>query len=90
MKIIEVQACAWETPAEEARLQMRAAARDLHHQAADAHAEGMYLEAQSARIEQLAQVLSDEEAIRMRDLFVAEGVIVVEPGLDVNSPGGEA
>lgn len=90
MKMIEVQACPWEAPAEEARLQMRAAARELHVRAADAHAEGMFLEAQSARIEQLAQVLSDEEAIRMRNLLVAEGVMTVERGVDVNSPGGEA
>lgn len=50
----------------------------------------MYLEGQSARIEQLAQVLCDEEAVKMRDLFVAEGVMVVGAGLDVNSHGGEA
>lgn len=90
MKTIEVSPCPWESPAEEARAQLRAAARELHVQAADAHAEGMYLEGQSARIEQLAQVLCDEEAVKMRDLFVAEGVMVVGAGLDVNSHGGEA
>lgn len=90
VKPIVVSPCFWELPAEEARLQMQAAARELHVRAADAHAEGMFLESQSARIEQLAKVLSDEEAIRMRDLFVAEGVIVVEERLDMSSPGGDA
>lgn len=91
MKTIELAALPWETPAEEARLQMQAAARDLHIQAADAHAEGMYLESQSARIDQLAKILSDEEAIRMRDLFVAEGVIAVGKAVaDVNTHGGDA
>lgn len=89
-KPITVAPCFWELPAEEARLQMQAAARELHVRAADAHAEGMYLESQSARIEQLARVLSDEEAIKMRDLFVAEGVMIVEEKLDMSSPGGEA
>lgn len=69
---------------------MRAAAHVLHMKAADAHAEGMYLEAQSARIEQLAQVLSDEEVVKMRDLFVAERVITVEKTVDVNTHGGDA
>lgn len=92
MKIepIQILACPWEAPAEEARLQMKAAAHALHLKAADAHAEGMYLEAQSARIEQLASVLSDEETIRMRDLFVAEGVITLEKSVDVNTHGGDA
>lgn len=69
---------------------MKAAAHALHLKAADAHAEGMYLEAQSARIEQLAQVLSDEEVVKMRDLFKAEGVITVEKTVDVNTHGGDA
>lgn len=90
MKPIELAALPWETPAEEARLQMQGAARELHVRAADAHAEGMYLESQSARIDQLARVLSDEEAIKMRDLFVAEGVIAVEKSVDVNTHGGDA
>lgn len=90
MEPIELLACPWETPAEEARLQMKAAAHALHLKAADAHAEGMYLEAQSARIEQLAQVLSDEEVAKMRDLFVAEGVITLEKSVDVNTHGGDA
>lgn len=89
-KPISVTPCYWEMPAEEARLQMQAAASELHVRAADAHAEGMYLEAQSVRIEQLAKILSDEELIKMRDLFVAEGVIVVEEKLDMSSPGGDA
>lgn len=90
MKTIEVSSCPWESTAEEARLQMRAAARDLHVQAAEAHFEGMSLESQSARAGQLAEVLSDEEVIRMRDLFVAEGLIRIDGGVDVSSPGGEA
>lgn len=89
-KPIELAALPWETPAEEARLQMKATAHALHIKAADAHAEGMYLESQSARIEQLASVLSDEEAIRMRDLFVAEGVITLEKNVGVNTHGGDA
>lgn len=87
---IELLACPWEAPAEEARLQMRAAAHVLHMKAADAHAEGMYLEAQSVRIEQLATILNDDEVIKMRDLFKAEGVITVEKSVDVNTHGGEA
>lgn len=90
LESIHILACPWEAPAEEARLQMKAAAHALHIKAADAHAEGMYLEAQSARIEQLASVLSDEETINMRDLFVAEGVITLEKGVDVNTHGGDA
>lgn len=91
MKKIVVYACEVETPADEARLQLRAAASALHQQAADAHAEGMYLEGQSSRIEQLAAILSDEEALKMRNLFVEEGVIEIErKGPDLTCPGGEA
>ena len=91
MKTIVVYACEAETPADEARLHLEAAASALHTQAADAHAEGMFLEGQSARIEQLAKLLSDEELIRMRDLFVQEGLLEIErKGPDVTCPGGEA
>lgn len=89
---IVIAALPWESPAEEARLQMKAAAHALHLRAADAHAEGMYFEAQSARIEQLASVLSDPEVTNMRNLFVAEGVISIKAveGPDVNTHGGDA
>lgn len=90
MKTIVVQACVVETPANEARLQLQAASHVLHTQAADAHAEGMYLEGQSVRIEQLATLLSDEEAIRMRDMFVSEGLMEIEGVADLTCPGGEA
>lgn len=90
MDPIEILTCPWETPAEEVRLQMKAAAHALHMKAADAHAEGMYLEAQSARIEQLTSVLGDDELVKMRDLFVAEGVITLEKSVDVNTHGGDA
>lgn len=91
MEKIQVTALPWETEAEEARLQMKAAARELHVRAADSHAEGMYYEAQSVRIDQLAQILNDEEVTKMRDLFVAEGVMSVGGAdVDVNTHGGDA
>lgn len=89
---IVVYTCPAESVADEARLQLRAAATVLHHQAADAHAQGMSLEGQSIRIEQLAILLNDEEVLKMRNLFVEEGVLEIETqvGVDVNSQGGDA
>jgi hypothetical protein len=86
-----VFACVSESPADEARLQLHAASAVLHTQAADAHAEGMFLEGQSVRVEQLATVATDEEAIRIRDMFVREGLLEIEAGgPGMSSPGGEA
>jgi hypothetical protein len=75
-------------PVEEARLQLLSMAQELHQRAADAHAEGMYYEGQSARVEQLADIATGEQLLNMRDLFVKEGVVEVLPG--VNAIGSEA
>lgn len=64
-------------PGDEARAQLLAAAAVLHQRAADAHAQGMFLEGQSVRIEQLAEGVDDEDAVKIRDLFVREGVLEV-------------
>lgn len=79
------------SPSDEARLQLQAAAAVLHQRAADAHAKGMFLEGQSVRVEQLADGVSDEDAIKVRNLFVEEGVLIVENvDFAVTAKGGES
>lgn len=72
--------------ADEARTQLRALALELHERAADAHAEGMALSRRSARIEQLADVCSDEQAVKFRDQLVDEGLLIVLE-LPASQPG---
>lgn len=74
--------------ADEARAQLRAASEALHYQAAEAHSEGMYLERQSARLESLAEGLDDDDALRIRDMFVKEGLLEIRSS--TNAIGGQA
>lgn len=77
------------SPAEEAKAQMLTCAASLHVDAADAHAQGLYLERQAARLETLIELMSDEEMIQARDKCVEEGLIEVIP-LSNLTPGGDA
>lgn len=85
---IAIHSCPQFSRAEEARLQLQAASQALHQMAADAHAEGMYLEGQSARFEMLTEGLDDEDVVRVRDRFVEEGLLEVTAV--TNAMGGQA
>ncbi len=74
---------------DEAREQLEAYSKELHKRAANAHAEGMALERSSARVSQLAQIATDEMALRVRDAFVGEGCLAILPCV-MMSEGGEA
>lgn len=67
---------------------LRVIADLLYVQAADAHAEGMALTERSARIRQLAHILTDEEAAKLLHDLQEEGVAPL--GVACTSSGGEA
>lgn len=74
--------------AEQARMQLRALALELHGKSVDKHVEGMALSRRAARVEQLSEVATDAQAIRFRDALIEEGLLVVLPA--INSPSGDA
>ena len=76
------------SPADEARLHLRVCAHELHTQAAESHAEGVYFARQSARLDQLAEILSDDEVVKIRDSFVEEGAMEIIS--TINAPVGNA
>lgn len=79
-------------PEEEARLHLLGAAEALKRQAASAHARGMTLLEQSAKIAQIADLLEDASVVAVRDLFVEAGLLAIEdeePEPVVTARGGE-
>lgn len=78
MKSIPVFSLPELDPSEEAKIQLAAYAVELHEKAANAHVEGMHLEAQATRVSILLEVATPEDLIKSRDRFVAEGLMQVE------------
>jgi hypothetical protein len=81
------------TPAQEARIHLYCFAREMFTRAADAHATGMSRLKTSTRIEQLADIVSDEMAVKVRDIFLSEGILELKADKGMpsqNSSGGDA
>lgn len=91
---IVILACPDVSRGEEARLQIKAAAHVLHQRATEAHLEGMFLEGQSVRLDQLSELAEDAEIVKLRNILVDEGVLEIEVDFDVTidctSKGGQA
>jgi hypothetical protein len=88
---IVVLECPEVSKSEEARLQLLAASYVLHQRAAEAHAQGMHCEYQSARVETLVNGCDDATLVQVRDILVEEGLLEIEPSaIEVTSKGGEA
>ena len=87
---VVVLPCPSENIVDEAKLQLMAAAAVLHKQAAEALAQGLYLQGQSARMEMLGEGLDDEDIVNVRDKLVAEGVLQIDTTWTTSAPGGQA
>ena len=73
--------------ADDGRAELRALAFELHGQAADAHTQGMALTRRASRIEQLADICTDDQVVDARDRFLEAGLLEV---VELTGPGGNA
>jgi hypothetical protein len=74
--------------AKNARDQLRLCSLEIYAKAVDKHAEGIALTRRATRIEQLAEVASDELAVQFLDALIGEGLIA--PPTTINAAGGRA